>query len=509
MCRLVLSTLLVLARLALAAASSLVTPSSLHTSSNMRVVVIPDTHGDYRATLRSLHLAYTQIEGKRATVFFSEFVSIFDQIRLTNKLPKKPITTSPKRSVLLVQLGDLVDRGPDSVGCVEVFRNLESVLGWTVRVLYGNHEVMSMLGESDRYIHRRELARVGGLDWRHYLDEPGGEMHRAIHDMSVGVVTLTAGKGVDVPPTHPRNPNTLFVHAGIDMRWFKKSRGVKKVNGINDLFWLLAGSLRGLNELNLLNSPLWTRDFSAIESSVLCGDQLETILNHFKVARIIVGHSPLDEMRVRVRCGGRIILTDVKMSRWMFPHVDEYSIEGGRPMALIMTMGDDGLLDSIVAHYTDLRTGTEDEQTVVFPTGIGHRKGYPFESIIKPLIPEWRAREVQTWEKHHNASHRVGALVSVTTTLIPGTTIGCMSESVELDLDELAVDAHESTTATTFESIAVDSTTPDVPFVGVGGEISDDASSTVVDLVVKGTTLNDVVVMFPDADDDWERPALV
>ena len=420
---LLLSTLVVLTRL-LPTVNGLVPPTDLLTSKHMRVVVIPDTHGDYLATLRSLHLAYTLIEGTRATVVFSEFTEIFNKILTIQQFPEKPITTSPKRSVLLVQLGDLVDRGPDSTACVEVFRHLETVLGWTVRVLYGNHEILSMIGWSTPYIHRRELDLVGDRAVRDFLYAPGGSLHKKIRDMSVGMVKLTArpGLGAEVPLNHPRNPNTLFVHAGIDMRWFMGEREFKSFPGVNEMFWILAATKAGLNQLNMPNSPLWTRHLSSGLRRFVCGDYLEKILKHFNVARIIVGHSPLDEMKVKERCDGRIILTDVKMSRWMFPAVDELSQAGGRPVAVIMRMGEDGLLDSIIAHYTDLKTGKEHEHTVIFPPGIGHQVGTTYDPDIRSVVPTWRELAVRTWQDRYNSSYRyTGAapLAILTTTTNP------------------------------------------------------------------------------------------
>ena len=49
----------------------------------------------------------------------------------------------------------------------------------------------------------------------------------------------------------------------------------------------------------------------------------------------------------------------VGRSRWIDdPNADPNVGEGGRPVAVVLSVGSDGNMESIVAHYTDLRTGT-------------------------------------------------------------------------------------------------------------------------------------------------------
>src|SRR5689334_4390589 len=58
----------------------------------------------------------------------------------------------------LVQLGDVVDRGPDSRKTLDLLRRLEgeaAQAGGAVHLLLGNHEVMRMMGDM-RYVHPAE-----------------------------------------------------------------------------------------------------------------------------------------------------------------------------------------------------------------------------------------------------------------------------------------------------------------------------------------------------------------
>ena len=81
------------------------------------------------------------------------------------------------------------------------------------------------------------------------------------------------------------------------------------------------------------------------------------------VFRIIVGHTPQADFAAKTRCGGRIVLADVMMSRWMVAEaVDETSSVGGRPVAIVMSLNaPTHELDAITAHFTELKTGTAKE----------------------------------------------------------------------------------------------------------------------------------------------------
>lgn len=100
------------------------------------VVVIPDIHGELEGLYRSLWLAQKKVDPSRG-----EDLNSF-KARFT--APEARISEGAGR-VALVQLGDLVDRGPDSYECVATMSLLPTVLGWRVLQLYGNHELMTVM----------------------------------------------------------------------------------------------------------------------------------------------------------------------------------------------------------------------------------------------------------------------------------------------------------------------------------------------------------------------------
>ena len=105
----------------------------------------------------------------------------------------------------LVQTGDLVDRGPESLPLMRYFQALQLqalATGGRVLTLMGNHEALNIEGDL-RYVDANELAAAGGSAAWSALFAPDGEMGRAIGAYDVAVV---AGDG----PCR-----TLFVHAGL------------------------------------------------------------------------------------------------------------------------------------------------------------------------------------------------------------------------------------------------------------------------------------------------------
>ncbi len=104
----------------------------------------------------------------------------------------------------LVQLGDLVDRGPDSRGCVERLMELQVACPGRVTVLLGNHESMLLGAENDPMLRRMWLLNGGGRTLASYegfegLIRPGG----AHYDWLRGLPRTFESGGV------------LFCHAGL------------------------------------------------------------------------------------------------------------------------------------------------------------------------------------------------------------------------------------------------------------------------------------------------------
>ena len=311
------------------------------------VVVIPDIHGDLEALLRSLWLAQKNVDPSRDEDL-ETFAVRFD--------PDGP-TASPAR-VALVQLGDLVDRGPYSAECVEAMVLVEKALGWRVVQLYGNHELMTLLDPKAEYVHPEDFGSDADGMWQWFKKGDGFDLVTR-NFRGFGILKSSSGG----------NAASLFVHGGINPVWFSKQLWAQplSINGMNAEITNLVGNKESPKRMGLYahdDAFVWTRVFEDAPEELLCGTVIEPILAKFQVARIIVGHSPQDEGRARVRCGGKVILADTMVSRWMriseFKEVSkETRAEAANPTAFVMTLKG-GQLDSIVEHHTDLNTGTFD-----------------------------------------------------------------------------------------------------------------------------------------------------
>jgi hypothetical protein len=319
---------------------------SLDAKSFSHVFVLPDIHGDLEALLRSLWLGVQKIESKPFD--YDLLVEVFGS-------DDRQLPGIESKDVLVVQLGDVVDRGPHGKACMHILGMIESVLGWKYIQLYGNHEIMNFLNRAGQFIHKAEMSLYND-DWGVRMNDfiPGGEMHSMITERALGMFRISGGTAA-----------TLFVHGGVDVSWLASVLGVSdgNVEAINTRIREMASKNNetDLFKLNHETSVLWTRDFAENLESWIC-PFVESVKQKFNVHRIIVGHTPQQDKKAKTRCHGGVLLTDVQMSRWM-----SSKPSNGRPVAVIMTINrESGDLESIVAHYTDLE-GTLEEEAVLFP----------------------------------------------------------------------------------------------------------------------------------------------
>ena len=124
------------------------------------VVVIPDIGGDFESAISAVYMAYCAImnpEDSGTMMSRSEFrLMIVKEINSLNG-PETTLETirelkernkqSSEATIALIQLGDVIDTGPYSTECVDLFEVLPLVLPpeWAVLKLYGDHDISAML----------------------------------------------------------------------------------------------------------------------------------------------------------------------------------------------------------------------------------------------------------------------------------------------------------------------------------------------------------------------------
>jgi len=268
-------------------------PHALRQEAPGRIVAVGDLHGDLSAARAALRLA--------------------GAIDSTD--------TWIGGDLVLVQTGDILDRGDDEEAIFRLFEDLQAqaaAAGGAVHVLNGNHELMNA------YLDFRYVTDGGWADFedvttvtavdsflatlephqraRAQALRPGGEFARLLADHNTFLI-------VD---------STLFTHGGVlpeHVEW--------GLDGMNEKVrsWLLGESeqpewLRG--DL----SPIWNRLYSDEPDQEACAT-LAGVLDALDVDRLVVGHT-VQDAGITAYCGGRVWCIDVGLA-------EHY---GGRPEVL-------------------------------------------------------------------------------------------------------------------------------------------------------------------------------
>jgi hypothetical protein len=257
----------------------------------------------------------------------------------------------------LVQVGDIPDRGPDTLKIIRDLMKLEKQAKkkkGRIVALIGNHEAMNVTGDL-RYVSAGEYAafrtRNSAKVRARYFDSRSREIlaHYRAKDPTLTDEQARARFEADVPlgylehraAWHPTGEigkwvvahdavakigRSLFVHGGISDAYAQWT--IEDMN--NRVREMLAGAAPG-GILEDEAGPLWYRG-NAAESAV--GEaEVDRALASFDVDRIVIGHT-VSAQGIRALHGGKVIQIDTGISAAM----------GG--IRSYLTIGDDG----IVAH---------------------------------------------------------------------------------------------------------------------------------------------------------------
>lgn len=214
--------------------------------------------------------------------------------------------------LVLVQTGDILDRGDDEPEILDLFDSLAVEArgrGGAVLVLNGNHELMNAY-QDFRYVSADGFADYAGTPPPATPDSaflvldparrgraaaflPGGPMARRLARRNTAVVV----------------GSTLFVHGGLLPAL--ADLGLDSLNA-RVRAWLV-GEIPRPDWIRGEGSPVWSRLFSAAPSQEAC-DTLSQVLVRMGVARMVVGHT-VQRTGITAFCGGRVWVIDVGMAR--------------------------------------------------------------------------------------------------------------------------------------------------------------------------------------------------
>ncbi|HEU4693334.1 MAG TPA: metallophosphoesterase [Vicinamibacterales bacterium] len=276
------------------------------------------------------------------------------------------------RRAILVQTGDILDRGPDSRKAIDLLRRLErdaQRAGGRVVSLLGNHELMRVISDW-RYVSAGEIDAFRNGDSAQFREQvlatldaqaaqrakAEGRAHDAaayreqfLKEVPLGMIELRQafgpqgeyGKWIRERPAVARINGVLFLHGGISPE--TAPLGCDGINAAiaKELAALpppeQAASLMSASE----TGPLWYRGL-ALQTEEEVAPILRPILEQMKARAIVVGHSTVLPGRIVARLDGRVILIDTGMVAGEF-------YKGGVPSALEWSGG------TLTAIYLDRR----------------------------------------------------------------------------------------------------------------------------------------------------------
>jgi hypothetical protein len=240
----------------------------------------------------------------------------------------------------LVQMGDVLDRGPDSKRVLDLLRALEGEAaraGGQVHALVGNHEVMRLIGDQ-RYISAKEYAAFMSPDSRDLRDK--------LYESAVSTQRANARKAgekfdegayrklfYDETPLGLVEMHRAFGPDGEYGKWMRARRVLVRINGIvfvhggigtefaaagcvalttRARLELQAAGLggEGIDLLGRQSGPVWHRGL--VDGTASAAD-VEAVLTGLGAKAIVVGHTVTNDNKIQVRFDGRVFAIDTGM----------------------------------------------------------------------------------------------------------------------------------------------------------------------------------------------------
>ena len=258
-----------------------------------RIVAIGDLHGDLDATRAALRLA-------GAIDSLDRWIGA---------------------DLVLVQTGDVLDRGDDEEAIIRLFERLAEeadAAGGAVHALNGNHELMNAYYDyryvtDGGYADFEDVTVVETVDSllatlepeqraRAQALRPGGEFARLLAERNIFLII----------------GNTLFTHGSVLPEHV--DLGLDQMNG--EIQAWLRNEAPQPEWIRGDRSPVWNRLYSDGPDLAAC-DTLASVLDRLDVKRLVVGHT-VQDAGITAYCGGRVWCIDVGMA-------EHY---GGRPEVL-------------------------------------------------------------------------------------------------------------------------------------------------------------------------------
>ena len=301
-----------------------------------RIVAIGDIHGDY-----------------------DSYIAVLKDAGVVNRWGKWAAGQTH-----LVQVGDIPDRGPDTLKIVRHLQKLEkqaTKAGGRLHLLIGNHEYMNIVGDL-RYVHpgeyeafetrnskqirdnyyayivetlQRQRADSSDTDNLPIIDDAFKEAWYAEHPLGFVEHRLAWQQGGELfewvasHNTIIRINDVLFLHGGLSASLLPLS--IRDIN-TRVRAELNREPVEGEPLGSADNGPLWYRGL-AMGDEATERPALEAVLAHYDARMIVLGHTP-DLNIITPRFDGQVVIIDTGMSAYYGGHRASLQIEGGRVTGL-------------------------------------------------------------------------------------------------------------------------------------------------------------------------------
>ena len=338
-------------RACLAVALALAMPASSASSPLHRIVAVGDLHGDFSAW-RDIARGARLVDGDGRWI---------------------------GGEAVLIQTGDVVDRGPDSLKIIQDLMRLQNEAQRAhgqVITLVGNHEAMNLIGDlryvsakdyaafvDSRSVRRRENVyesnkkaieaayrqrdpQMSGdaIKQAWFLATPLGSIEHRVAWAPNGMI----GRWVVGNPAVVLLDDNIFVHGGISPTYVHMP--IEEINH-QVRTALLARTTDPQSIINDPLGPLWYRGLATPNADAADGpstgrsgtapsptvaeppveDQLQSLLSAYGAKRIVIGHTPI-LTGIAVLYGGRLIRVDTGISSVYGGKVSYLDILDGNPI---------------------------------------------------------------------------------------------------------------------------------------------------------------------------------
>jgi hypothetical protein len=249
-----------------------------------RIIAIGDLHGDFDNTVRTLRMAQV-INNK------NEWIC---------------------EKTILVQTGDIVDRGDDTLKIYKFFQNLTiqaSKCGGQLIQLLGNHEIMNLQGDL-RYVTPGDITLFGGIDQRNYQWTEGW-VYQYLKNLGISA----------------KVGSTVFFHGGCTVKFAKL--GIDKLNSMSKR--IIEGESDDYDLFGIYG-PLWYRGY-ALDPDYICKD-LKRALEFLNATKMVVGHTTQPGGLILERCNNTFFVIDVGISRAYGGYLAALEIEDDKVTAI-------------------------------------------------------------------------------------------------------------------------------------------------------------------------------